>query len=322
VKRALLIAALAGHAMAGDWPTPGTLFYGNAYPEASAAVVLGNPATWLMMADNEIPAPAVYQIRRLSLERSSATLRTAATPTLEVNDLEGSTIFPWDINGDGQPEATYTVWTASSSRSKSKGRVSSERDAFFAMAVDEPALRAGTGTAFPKPENVEINRTVREQLRSLGSTHSATPWGAALRDSAWRTGTSATEADPSLAGEAGLNIEGLSISADGKALVFGLRSPLVDGKAMLVPLTNPIAALGLGESAPQPASFAEPILLDLGGRGFRSIEWDATRRAYLIAAGPAGQGASFALFTWSGDPAAPAVRVTTPSAKTAETIDP
>jgi len=108
----------------------------------------------------------------------------------------------------------------------------------------------------------------------------------------------------------GLNIEGLAATPEG-GLLIGFRNPLPAGKAMLVPLLNPAAVV---EGAAQP-QFGDAVLLDLGRRGVRSIEW--IRGRYVIAAGPfgaeggGGPGSDFELFTWSGRSGEAAVPVTT-----------
>lgn len=91
----------------------------------------------------------------------------------------------------------------------------------------------------------------------------------------------------------GLNIEGLAAAADG-SLLIGFRNPLVAGKALLVPLTNPGGVV----KGSQKASFGPPVLLDLGGRGIRSI--DRVGKGYVIVAGPIADAGSFALFRWTG----------------------
>lgn len=97
----------------------------------------------------------------------------------------------------------------------------------------------------------------------------------------------------------GLNIEGLA-AWKGDNLLIGFRNPLVGGKAPLVSLTNPAEVIkGKGF----PAKFDAPILVDLGGRGVRSI--DKIGNEYLIVGGPVVDTGSFALFRWTGDSAIP-----------------
>ena len=95
----------------------------------------------------------------------------------------------------------------------------------------------------------------------------------------------------------GFNIEGLAATLDGHLLI-GFRNPLPEGKAWLVPLKNPAEVIG---KAAAPV-FGDPVALDLGGRGIRSIEFVESR--YVIVAGPFDNGKrsgkGFALYTWSG----------------------
>ena len=103
----------------------------------------------------------------------------------------------------------------------------------------------------------------------------------------------------------GLNIEGLAATPSG-TLLIGFRNPLSEGKALLVPLTNPNAVMS-GEKA----VFGDPVLLDLGGLGVRSLE--RVNGNLLIVAGPAegskGKSSGSALYRWSGQFESPAVRL-------------
>jgi hypothetical protein len=93
----------------------------------------------------------------------------------------------------------------------------------------------------------------------------------------------------------GLNFEGLAPWADG-ALLIGARNPVPDGLALLIPLENPEGVALDGEDP----VFGEPVRLDLGGRGVRSIESFGDKR-FLIAAGrPAGS--SDRIYFWTGSP--------------------
>lgn len=75
----------------------------------------------------------------------------------------------------------------------------------------------------------------------------------------------------------GFNIE--SLCAVGERLLMGFRNPILEGKALLVPLENP-RELVLGKAR---AVLGEPIFLDLGGLGFRDmVKW---RGGFLIVAG-------------------------------------
>ncbi len=304
-------------------PASGTLFYHTAYPEASAVAVVGSPPRWLAVVDNEVPRVALFPLEPQATKIHAPALSVATSPAYAVNDLEAVTVFPWDANGDGKPESLHHVFAGSCSRTK-KGKAVPERDALFAVIINSEAVAAEKPGAFPAADAVEYNRTMRSQIRALGSEHADTPWGPVLRDSAWAQGQQPDAQNIVLAGgsAAGLNIEGLTVSKDARALLLGLRSPVVQGLALLIPVTNPVAALGLGEGAPQPLALAAPLLLDLGGLGFRSIEWDGTKRRYLIVAGSAEDREAFRLYTWSGEADEKPVAVTSAAATAAAKIEP
>jgi hypothetical protein len=106
--------------------------------------------------------------------------------------------------------------------------------------------------------------------------------------------------DPESAG--GFNIEGLAMAPNGTTAYIGFRAPLVgpnQDQALIAPLTN-IDALVTG-AAPS-ATLGDPILLNLGGRGIRSIERNSAGE-YLIIAGPPEAGKSFQLYKWTGNAA-------------------
>jgi hypothetical protein len=90
-----------------------------------------------------------------------------------------------------------------------------------------------------------------------------------------------------------LNIEGLTAMPGDQAMYIGFRNPIPQGKALLVPLVNPREVLR-GERA----RLGEPVLLDLGGQGIRSLSW--WRKRYLIIAGAHGDGGTSQLYSWDG----------------------
>jgi hypothetical protein len=93
-----------------------------------------------------------------------------------------------------------------------------------------------------------------------------------------------------------LNIEGLAWDPSGKRLLLGLRTPVVNGQALVIPL---------GLKDPSGAFTAENLRIDetirlpLGGAGIRSIEYDDTAKAFqLIAAAETDN--AFRLVEWNG----------------------
>lgn len=95
---------------------------------------------------------------------------------------------------------------------------------------------------------------------------------------------------------AGMNIEGAAFVGD--ILMLGLRAPLDNGLALVIPVNN-APALVNGEASE--AEFGAPLRLDMEGRVIRAIE-PAGDGSYLILAGPENDDgdAGFALYRWDG----------------------
>lgn len=99
----------------------------------------------------------------------------------------------------------------------------------------------------------------------------------------------------------GLNIEGLTATSSG-TLLLGFRNPIPAGRALLVPILNP---LEIGRGAP--ARFGGPVTLDLGGRGVRALSRRGDR--LLILAGSYAHERETRLYVWDGQPGSPAREV-------------
>ena len=114
-------------------------------------------------------------------------------------------------------------------------------------------------------------------------------------------GTVATDLRGALLEAAGikkkhLDIEALAATPNGELLI-GLRSPLRNDMALVVPFRNPAAVVDNG-AAP---NFGKAVKIDLGGRGLRSMDLIPGGGArYIIIAGPVSDAAGFAVFHWSG----------------------
>jgi Protein of unknown function (DUF3616) len=92
-----------------------------------------------------------------------------------------------------------------------------------------------------------------------------------------------------------LNIEGLATTPQG-TLLIGFRNPIPEGKALIVPLNNPVDVIkGIAR-----AQLGRPILLSLGGLGIRDIEYSELHHQYFIIAGPYGEEGELKLYRWSG----------------------
>ena len=98
-------------------------------------------------------------------------------------------------------------------------------------------------------------------------------------------------------GDNGFSIEGLSFDQKRQALLIGLRTPVVDKKAVVLVLKNPKAIF---EKSALPKFKKKPIYLDLDKGGIRSITFDATLNGYLIISRHEKNGKKFKLWFWTG----------------------
>jgi len=159
-------------------------------------------------------------------------------------------------------------WLTSHARSSS-GKLKAERHRFFATNV---------------PREGDVLELVGVAYESLFHDLAADPRYAAFGLAA------AAARGPKEPG--GFNIEGMTERPEGGVLI-GLRNPIPEGKALIVPMLNPEEVV-----AGQPPRFGDPVRLDLGGLGVRSMSW--WRGRYLIAAGHHDKGPPSRLYTWDG----------------------
>ena len=99
----------------------------------------------------------------------------------------------------------------------------------------------------------------------------------------------------------GINIEGLTWDPAQGRLLIGLRSPTIDGNALLVPLKLRDAR-GQFSIENLVTEKLEAIRLPLGGMGIRSIEYDERQKLFHIIAGAteSQDKTDFKLWEWGG----------------------
>lgn len=246
--------------------------------DASGAVALDD--NQILVGDDEKPWLSIY---RLDTQRLETTIPltafgigsgAGADDDPPEADIEAATVL------DGR-----IVWITSHGRNKN-GKVRPNRFQLFAshrlkadgVGWDQLASSSfqGLPTALVKTNDAAF-ATLRKAVGDLGV------------------------ADKKLAPKKdGFNIEAMSATADGKALLIGLRNPQRNGQAVLFRIDN-AAALVDGNDAK--VLFGPVTSLDLGGRGFRDIAWSPAHGAYLIVAGQTDDedsGPGFALYRWQG----------------------
>jgi Protein of unknown function (DUF3616) len=111
--------------------------------------------------------------------------------------------------------------------------------------------------------------------------------------------------------DGGINIEGLAWDPKQNQLLLGLRSPVIAGQALVVPLkSRDSRAAFSANNLEVPDSKA--IRLSLAGIGIRSIEYDDRSSVFhLISGAPADQSQTdFGLWEWNGDRERPGLRET------------
>ncbi len=111
--------------------------------------------------------------------------------------------------------------------------------------------------------------------------------------------------------DGGINVEGIAWDPKNKRLLLGLRSPIVDGHALIVPLRLRDANGAFSQDNLM-VEDSKSIRLPLGQTGIRSIEYDEGRNAFSVITGAAANSekADFKLWEWNGDAANPTLRET------------
>lgn len=232
--------------------------------DASAAANLGGGR--FAAADDEDNILRIYDRARPGMPESQIDL----SDFLGVGDKSPET----DLEGAARI-GDRIYWITSHGRN-AEGKERPNRHRFFATDI------VGEGD---RPALVPSGVPCRHLLRALIADPRMRPF---------RLGAAAEKAPKQ---EGALNIEGLSAMPDGRLLI-GFRNPIPGGRALLVPLQHP-EAVARGTDP----EFGDPILLDLGGLGVRSIELVGGR--YLIIAGPAAEAGASRLYSWRGEGSSP-----------------
>ncbi len=111
--------------------------------------------------------------------------------------------------------------------------------------------------------------------------------------------------------DGGVNIEGLAWDTRRGRLLLALRSPIVDGHALLVPirLRDARGAFSIDNLE---VEGSKAIRLSLGGIGIRGIEYDGRANVFRIISGAAEDQdqTDFGLWEWNGDEQQPVLRET------------
>lgn len=240
--------------------------------DASAAIALFN-SDYLIVANDEDNILRVYQAQKSGKPSQEIDLNhyfKNNSKKKEV-DIEGAALL------DG-----VVYWITSHGRNKD-GELKLQRRQFFATKI---TLQG---------ENISVEQSGISYENLLPDLRDS------LEDQELKKYFESIDLDQHLAPEEkdGINIEGLCTTPN-QDLLIGFRNPVPDGKALLIPLKNPAELVRQENSS---AQFGEPIRLDLGGLGIRSIEYWEKHKTYIICAGAFDDSSNFCLYQWSGNSA-------------------
>ena len=116
-----------------------------------------------------------------------------------------------------------------------------------------------------------------------------------------------------------INIEGLAFNATQETLLIGLRSPVINGTALILSLLNPYDLF----SKKQDPIFNDIITLDLEGAGIRAITYDTKRTRFLIAGEAKNKKGKLRsrIWAWDGLQNTKATRIEVPKIKEVKNIE-
>ncbi len=254
-------------ASVGADPTPSKTITFTGMCDASGAVPIDRNR--FAVANDEDNVLRVYDVQRGGAPIESIDL----SPSLPLGNLrkkDGTLKSPPESDLEAATRIGNEAYWLTSHGRNSKGKLRPERLILFATTIPKP----GGGL-------VVVGKPYLSLLADLTQVEALRAYDLAA----------AAERAPKEAG--GFNIEGLTAKLDGKGAFIGLRNPVPEGRAIIVPLDNPREVV-----RGQRARFGSPALLDLGGQGVRSLS--SWRGQYLIVAGNFGEGGQSHLFSWNG----------------------
>jgi hypothetical protein len=207
----------------------------------------------------------------------------SSSTVLFVDDGRTREVFALDVNADGSQRGTARAVSLQADVTDLEG-ITTDGKLFYVVgsqskkagADGDGLVRFAFDAASGKAERVE---------RIQGLKNWLTQHVAELQGSAGRKGENA------------LNIEGLAWDPAQQRLLLGLRAPVVDGQALIIPIRfkNPAGAFSIENLV---IDEAKAIRIPLDGAGIRSIEYDAKASAFRIIAEAGRQNRDFRIVEW------------------------
>lgn len=204
-----------------------------------------------------------------------------------VVDDEDNTLRVYDAELGGAPQAAFDLSAALSLPA------GGEADLEAATRIGDQAyfLSSHGLTSRGQPDPNRFAFFSLQLTGNGGASLAGRPYRTLLSDLLAAPALQSFQLDGAMARGA-LSFEGMTATPDSR-LWLGLRSPVPNGRAIVLQMANPREVM----------SGARPRLelahsLDLGGLGVRGLSY--WRGSYLVLAGPAGDGGPFALYRWQG----------------------
>jgi hypothetical protein len=249
-----------------------TLACGSPVPAPPAPVPVGRPPTLVRGLCDASAAVAWRGWRVVADDETNALRFVRPDAEIPAHAVDLSALVPGladdEADFEGMALVGDTLWLIGSHDSGTKREPKAARGVFLGLALDEVD---GAPTV-----------AVRTDWRDLRAALDADPrWTSILGVSDGRTSKEVL----------GFSVEGLASDPDGRftggrpGLLIGLRAPVIDGRALVIPLVP-------GD----PPTLGDPVQLELGGEGVRSLE--RTDGGWMGVAGAPTAGGSFRLFRW------------------------
>jgi hypothetical protein len=253
----------------------GTTYYHQGTSQASAGVAVNDSTMVIASDDNQ--QINVYHRNQAGLPITTLDL----SETLDLGDRRKDNTYPTVDIEAGTQIGNRQFWLGSHSNSN-KGKLQPNRFRLFATETH------GQG------DNIQLSFVgyygdLFDDLDEWGGEHGY-KFKSMLQDNRQPDKVN------------GFNIEGFAIAPDGQTAYIGFRTPLVTNNevsyALVAPLQNFSAWFNNGNPT-NPASFGNPILLNLGGLGIRGMECNTN--GCVIIAGSIDDEGLFAIYSWSGN---------------------
>jgi hypothetical protein len=225
----------------------------------------------------------------------SAVVPIGAGRVLVASD-DDNVLRVYDAGQGGAPQNTFALAPRLQLPDRTK-----EMDIEGAAAIGDTIVwitsHAPNPEGKPRPNRyrlfaTRIDRNARQPVLGLVGRPFAGLVEAMMHDAALSALVAHSTQPPETTGA--FNVEGIAATSDG-GLLIALRNPIVNGKAVLVPLQNGLRVL----HGDRPR-FGAPIMLDLGARGIRDIVRSTAGNDFTIIAGAADSARNFALYRWTG----------------------